>query len=326
MPDPGLPDSGRNDDLEPNGGGSTGGGASGGGFPGSGDEPSGDAFWRALRRELEAAEAADATDANDLAAAEQLLAGLDAPSERLTDDRIDAMVARAVAGNQLATRPDEDELDGPAAPAAPPAPAASPRPARVVAGSFGRLRRSPLARPLFAAAALLLAAPGYITAASVAATVIVATYMLQNTADTLQFEDAIAIVMNSNEATSNRMPAQGRVAMDVIESVQLLHEVAGGNDAVAFAARDALMQLKNELNSPSAFSYQPFPEPILAVGDRVLSTSAEPAQRIAALQLLTAMAAHGISALLELERRELAPMMRTKLDGHLSNIRRWVNR
>ncbi len=253
-----------------------------------------DPFWNAVRR---SAHRDERLVAEELAEAERLLAEYEAEeADRLTDERIDAIVKAATADRDREERddgPPSQSVDG----APPGAPAHVPR--------WGRLRHA-----LLAAAAVLLA-PKFLTAATVATVVVVATSVyLRYTTDTMPFQEAVRLMMDLEASEADRGTGQRRVYGDVkgaIVAIGKVPDVAADLDTEASGVLDGLRHL---LVTGGVFVPAQFSHPIEDLGVRVVQSGLDRRERLAVLQMLADQAAYGVLALRSIADSAAPPVLR----------------
>lgn len=256
-------------------------------------------FWAALR---EAVRQARETEVRELEEAERLLAETEeVDGERLSEERIAAMVERAVGG-----RVDAEQHEA--------APAQTKPPVIRLAG------RS----PWLAAAAAMLMAPNFLIAATAVTVTVVAVsaYLLRNTTDTLSFSDAVNIMLDSGESDENRDAAQGRAYLNFIESIELLRKIGNEDSDLSAQATSALDRLRGALDDSEPFVRRGFDEPYESLAERATVAQLGSSQRQDSLAELVEQVAYGIRALKSV-RRSGGPLDRQdKTDARLMVIAR----
>lgn len=257
-----------------------------------------DALWKALRQRADSAEPAP-PDADQLAAAERLLAGID-DAPPLDAARIEAIVRAATAAE----------------------PAVSPSPR---AASLGVVQSSPRRRsgpPWLAAAAAVLFAPKLLAATAVATVVVASALWLSHTVTTLPFQAAVRALADERLDSGTRMAAQGRVALDVLETLHLLValEEQPLDPALAAERRASLQRVRDQLRTAAPPMPLPTGESLLALGDRANDPSAPPGPRLAALRLLGELSTVGVATLQQVGGRAGDGDLRTKNRAYLLQI------
>ena len=250
-----------------------------------------DEFWRALR---DAVDANDDVSAHELQSAEEVLRQIE--SDMAASD-----------GGGTAEQCDQAQID------------------RWVEGATGSKATAPplrleptsqhtpkAARPWqawIAAAAAFVITPKFLVAATLVAGVAVTGALLQRTTTTLPFEVAVGILLDTEQPASSREAAGGRVYFDVVESIQILSQLATANAAIASPASDAISQLRQELRTPTAFVSQHFTEPLSELTGMLLAADVEFAAQEQSLDSLLEQARYGLRALQEIAlRNETGPV------------------
>lgn len=232
-------------------------------------------FWQELRR---SAEPLPEIDTQELAAAERLLAADQSEPIPLSEEQIQAIVRRALAVE--------------------PASAVTPTVDRAPTGrTTGTLRRL-LPRTVAAAAAVLLSPKGLL-AATALSVVAASALLLQRTTVSLPFQQAVAILLDERTDVANRIAAQGRVAMDVIETVRLVQPLQStpAFPQIGAAATQLLRRAGARLRAPASRPSKPREVSLLALGDHAVDSAAAPEERIEALRQLADLVTAGIEAL-----------------------------
>lgn len=234
-----------------------------------------DEFWAALRRSVERAEA---REREELAEAERLLTEYGDADAPLAEEQVETIVQAAMA------RDAADEATAAAGGAAAPV-----------------LRFVGLRRWLTAAAALLVA-PKFLAAAAVVAAVAATTVVIRYSTHSLPFQEAVRILMDEQQSEANRTSADGRVAFDVIGSVEVLRTVTGEPPPMADQARAVLRRLREQLAAPRGFEFRSLPFQLTTLERTVADPDVEPAAREDALERLGELLSYGLSALCEIDR------------------------
>ena len=257
-----------------------------------------DALWKALRQRASSAEPAP-PDADQLAAAERLLAGLeDAPP--LGALRIEAIVQAATA-------------DEPATVPVPRSPSLA-----VVPGSPRRRSGS----QWLAAAAAVLFAPKLLAATAVATVVVASALWLSHTVTSLPFQAAVRALADERLDDGNRMAAQGRVALDVLETLHLLALLGEQpvDPALEAAVDVALQRVRDQLRTATPPSPMPTGESLLALGDRANDAGSPTGPRLEAVRLLGELSTVGVATLQQVGLRASDGELRTKNRAYLAQI------
>lgn len=257
-----------------------------------------DALWKALRQRAGSAEP-EPPDAEQLAAAERLLAGLD-DAPPLDAARIEAIVRAATA--------DEPET------------ASRPRSSPLAAMPSASHRRS--GSQWLAAAAAVLFAPKLLAATAVATVVVASALWLSHTVTNLSFQAAVRTLADERLDDGNRMAAQGRVALDVLETLHLLVglEEQPLDPPLAAARSAALQRVRDQLRTAAPPLPMPTGASLLALGDRANDPSALPGPRLEALRLLGELSAVGVATLQQAGQRAGDGDLRTKNRAYLMQI------
>jgi len=256
-----------------------------------------EALWMALRQR--AAAEHELPDAEQLAAAERLLAGID-EAPPLDAARIEAIV-RAVTADQQG-------------------PVLGPRASSLAAGPGSSRRRS--GSQWLAAAAAVLFAPKLLAATAVATVVVASALWLSHTVTNLSFQAAVRALADERLDDGNRMAAQGRVALDVLETLHLLVglEAQPLDPALAAERRDSLQRVRDQLRTQAPPLPMPTAASLLALGDRANDPSAPPGPRLEAVRLLGELSTVGVAVLQQVGQRAGDGDLRTKNRAYLMQI------
>lgn len=288
----------------------------------------GDSFWRAI---CLAANEQDAQERRELQEAEEELreleaeldaSELDAPELNATDDAdgqkawrhaqldrrlIDQWVAGAV-GSDSDTR------------------AEASMPSNLRAVPAREPRRARPWQALLAAAAAFMVTPKFLVAATLAASIAVTGALLQRTTTTLPFEHAINLLLDVEQPEAIRESAGGRVFFDVVESIQLLIELAEGNASIATPAHDALQDLLAVVPIPVAFERANFTEPLSGLADQLHANDASWGVRQQSLDNLVEQVIYGMQAMHTIASRiEPSPLVASSA-LHLQQIESLLSR
>lgn len=257
-----------------------------------------DALWMALRQRAAAAEH-ELPDAEQLAAAERLLAGID-EAPPLDAARIEAIVRSVTADQQ-----------GPVLGSRSPSLAAVPGSPRRRSGS-----------QWLAAAAAVLFAPKLLAATAVATVVVASALWLSHTVTNLTFQAAVRALADERLDDGNRMAAQGRVALDVLETLHLLVglEAQSLDPALAAERRDSLQRVRDQLRTKAPPLPMPTAASLLALGDRANDPSAPLGPRLEAVRLLGELSTVGVAVLQQVGQRAGDGDLRTKNRAYLMQI------
>lgn len=257
-----------------------------------------DALWKALRQRAGSAEP-EPPDAEQLAAAERLLAGID-EAPPLDAARIEAIV-RAATAAEPGTVP------------------GSRSPSLAVLPGTPRRRSGP---QWLAAAAAVLLAPKLLAATAVATVVVASALWLSHTVTNLSFQAAVRALADERLDDGNRMAAQGRVALDVLETLHLLVglEEQPLDPALAAARRAALQGVRDQLRTQAPPLPMPTGASLLALGDRANDASAPPGPRLEAVRLLGELSTVGVATLQQAGQRAGDGELRTKNRAYLLQI------
>lgn len=268
----------------------------------------GDAFWSALRRTSTEAQAARLQ--GEMQEVEAVLreietechaAGDTGASQPLSQAQIDQWVKHAIATEASTLADAEARSD-----------------LRVIPAHDGR-RAKPWPAWIAAAAAFLLT-PQFLVAATVVAGIAVTGALLQRTTTTLPFEHAINLLLDSEQPEAVREAAGGRVFFDVVESIQLLHELAESDAAIATDASDAIEQLLRELRAPTAFESRHFVELLDGLADQLLAAGPEFAARKHSLGTFVMQVRYGLQTLQFIEDRHESNAVGANNILHLQRI------
>jgi hypothetical protein len=257
-----------------------------------------DALWKALRQRA-AADDSEPPEAEQLAAAERLLAGID-DAPPLDAARIEAIVRAATA--------DEPET------------APGPRPSPLTVVPSAPRRRS--GSQWLAAAAAVLFAPKLLAATAVATVVVASALWLSHTVTNLSFQAAVRALADERLDDGNRMAAQGRVALDVLETLHLLVELEEQplDPTVAAARRASLQRVRDQLRTVAPPLPMPTSVSLLALGDRANDPSGPIEPRLEAVRLLGELSTVGIATLQQVGARAGDGDLRTKNRAYLMQI------
>lgn len=256
-----------------------------------------DALWKALRQRAAAAES-EPLEAEQLAAAERLLAGID-DAPPLDAARIEAMV-RAATADEPATVP-------------------MPRSPSLAVPSSPRRRSG---SQWLAAAAAVLFAPKLLAATAVATVVVASALWLSHTVTDLTFQAAVRALADERLDEGNRMAAQGRVALDVLETLHLLVEIEEPplDPAVAAVRRASLQRVRDQLRTAAPPLPMPTGVSLLALGDRANDPRGPIEPRLEAVRLLGELSTVGIATLQQVGARAGDGDLRTKNRVYLLQI------
>jgi hypothetical protein len=226
-------------------------------------------FWEGLRRSIADAEAGER---EELAAAERELAEIeDAPE--MSAAQIEAIVQRATATE--------------------------------VAAAKGK-RSGPWVRVLLAAAAVMLAPKVFATVGVVTAAA-VATFLLQDTRDTLRFQDAVHIALADEHLIANRLAAQAQVFGDVVYTIEYLKKEASEDASMAEPVAAVLSRLRTQFAGGESFAERHLRGDMQAVVDVVLDRSESVGTRCEELGRLGGFLAYGLGALQHITDDPAAP-------------------
>ncbi|MFT7535006.1 MAG: hypothetical protein ACI85K_000957 [Hyphomicrobiaceae bacterium] len=288
----------------------------------------GDAFWRAI---CLAANEQDAQERRELQEAEEELRELEA---ELDASELDAPELDATDGadGQKAWRHaqiDQRLVDQWVAGAV-----GSDSDTRAKASMPSNLRAVPAREPrrarpwqaLLAAAAAFMVTPKFLVAATLAASIAVTGALLQRTTTTLPFEHAINLLLDVEQPEAIRESAGGRVFFDVVESIQLLIELAESDSSIATPALDALQDLLAVEPIPIAFEHADFTEPLSGLADQLHANDASWAVRQQSLDSLVEQVIYGMQAMHAIASRlEPSPLVASSA-LHLQQIESLLNR
>jgi len=263
-------------------------------------------FWKSLQR---AVDDAQAPSADELAEAEQLLGEVDeaGDAEPLPESFVEALVQDVTASEQEAR---EQEADGQEAGGH-----AAATPAKVHdLSSF---------RGLLAAAAAVMIAPKFLLAASAATVIAVGAFVLRNTTQSLPFQEAVVLLMDETLDTTTRGAAQGRIYLDVIESIGILRDVAE-EPGMAGRAQRSLEAIRSALDDDQPFAPTAFGMQHQMLGNQTLASDGDLGARLASMDVLTQQVIYGIRALKAIAAAGNPPGLMVQNEQQLLRIREFA--
>lgn len=257
-----------------------------------------DALWKALRQRAGSAEP-EPPDAEQLAAAERLLAGIDGVPP--LDAGLVETIVQAATADELSSVPKSRAPSLAAVPGSP------------------RRRSGP---QWLAAAAAVLFAPKLLAATAVATVVVASALWLSHTVTNLPFQAAVRALADERLDQGNRMAAQGRVALDVLETLHLLValEEQPLDPALAAERLASLQRVRDQLRTVAPPLPLPTGESLLALGDRANDLGAPPGPRLAAVRLLGELSTVGVATLQQVGQRAGDGELLAKNRAYLTQI------
>lgn len=176
-------------------------------------------------------------------------------------------------------------------------------------------------RGLLAAAAALFVAPKFLLAASAVTAIAVSAVVLRHTTRSLPFQEAVAILIDEDQDAESRSTAQGRIYLDVIESIGILQDVAN-DDGMAAGVQRSLEAIRAALQDDQPFAPTAFGLQHQLLGNQTLASDGDLGARLASMDQLTNQIVYGIRALKAIAAAGRPPELMANVEAQLGRIRR----
>jgi hypothetical protein len=171
-----------------------------------------------------------------------------------------------------------------------------------------------------AAAAAVVVAPKFLVAASIVTFVAVSTYVVRNSAESLPFQDAVAILMDEQEADHNRDAALGRVVGDLEESIGTVRAVSPEPTEVGQQALTVLRSLRQQLEAADSFVLRRHREDLAGLCSVVADRGLDLVERQDAMARLEDLLLYGATALKAFNRSNVGERLKRKSGAYLDGL------